>query len=156
MKRIILLVTVSILLFSSLAQSQVNPNAIGLRLSSGNSGYGSEISYQRRLSESNRLELDFGFRLNESVYLNYLFVTVVYQWVWNITNGLNWYVGPGGQLGLFNNGIALSAGGQLGLEFDFNKLDVPLILSLDTRPMLRFMSFTTFGYGGAFALRYTF
>lgn len=77
---------------------------------------------------------------------------------------MNWYVGPGAQLGFYQNkwntnddGITLALGGQIGLEFDFNELGAPLLLSLDTRPMWGFIGGGSgFGYGGALGLRYTF
>ena len=46
--------------FSSQAQD-ISKNALGLRLGDSD-GFGGEISYQRGLSDNNRLELDLGFR----------------------------------------------------------------------------------------------
>ena len=132
-------------------QSQVNPHAIGLRGGGGAFGIGGEISYQHGLGESNRLELDLGAN-------SYYFVlSGIYHWNWNITGGLNWFIGPGVQLGSFKEGgLLLSAGGQIGLEYDFNEHGVPLLLGLDTRPMIIFNNAYSYGWGGAFSLRYTF
>jgi hypothetical protein len=155
-KRILVLTLVLSLTFYG--TSQVNPHAIGLRGGSGNFGYGGEISYQHGFGDANRLELDLGARRNK--YYGLTVLTGIYHWVWNITEGLNWYVGPGAQLGLYNGseaGLWLSVGGQIGIEYDFNQHDIPLLLGLDTRPMFLLNSaYSGFGYGGAFSLRYTF
>ncbi len=146
--------------------AQVNPHAIGIRGGSGTFGNGAEISYQHGFGDANRLELDLGWRGNRNNGNDYssFGLTGIYHWVWNITSGLNWYVGPGAQLGFYQNksnnnddGITLALGGQVGLEFDFNELGAPLLLSLDTRPMWGFVGGGSgFGYGGALGLRYTF
>ena len=68
----------------------------------------------------------------------------LFQWVWNIDGGFNWYAGPGIGLGAYrfdNPGgqnfrdsfVFLS--GALGIEYKF---DIPLLLSLDIRPELGF------------------
>jgi len=151
--------------FSLNAQSQVNPHAIGIRGLSGNFGFGGEISYQHGLGSANRLEVDIGWRGNNGINgYGHSALTGIYHWVWNITDGLNWYVGPGAQLGLYrdkwndnDDGITLGLGGQIGLEYDFNTLGAPLLLGLDTRPMWGFNGGVSgIGYGAAFSLRFTF
>lgn len=151
--------------FSSVAQ--VNPHAIGLRGGSGSYGSGAEISYQHGLGDANRIELDLGWGGNNSIVNNYsrLYVAGIYHWNWNITEGLNWFAGPGAVLGLHSgknnsvdDGLTLGVGGQVGIEYDFNDLDVPLLLGFDVRPMWRFIGYNSgnAGFGGAFSLRYTF
>lgn len=79
----------------------------------------------------------------------------------NIDGGLNWYIGPGGTVGIHEYDdnpayLNISLGGQLGLEFDFNTIDAPLLLSLDVRPMWDFLGDNSgLGWGGAMGLRYT-
>lgn len=145
------------------AASQVNPHAIGLRGGGGSYGNGVEISYQHGLGDANRLELDLG--LSAGSNHQHFVLSGIYHWAWNITSGLNWYVGPGAQLGLYqykvsngnDGGITLAIGGQIGIEFDFNELGAPFVLSLDTRPMWGLVgNGSGFGYGGALGLRYTF
>lgn len=129
---------------SSQAQDR---NALGLRLGD-NDGFGGEISYQRTLASSNRLELDLGWR--DAKYYDALKLAALYQWVWNIDGGFNWYAGVGGGLGTweFNNddlppgidggddsGTFLFVAGDIGIEYNF---DIPLQLSLDIRPELYF------------------
>jgi hypothetical protein len=142
--------------------SQVNPNAIGVRGGAGNNGSGVELSYQKGMGDANRLELDLGFR-GSSLY-SHLIVTGLYHWVKNITSGLNWYIGPGAQVGLYsyknssiNGGVTLALGGQLGLEFDFSSLDIPFLISIDTRPMWGFNGGSSgLNWGGNAAIRYLF
>jgi hypothetical protein len=137
------------LAFSTHAQDK---NALGLRLGD-NDGFGGEISYQRDLSAGNRLELDLGWR--NSDYYDAIKLAALYQWVWNIDGGFNWYAGAGGGLGTweYNNdrdlppwangndfdgddsGTFLFLAGDIGIEYNF---DFPLRLSLDVRPEFYF------------------
>ncbi|WP_320814734.1 hypothetical protein [Flavobacterium sp.] len=125
------------LVFSVNAQ-EISKNALGLRLGD-NDGFGGEISYQRALSTNNRLELDLGWR--NSKHVDAFKLTGLYQWVWNIEGGFNWYAGVGGGLGSWSvdkeygdaSGTFFFAAGDLGIEYLF---DFPLQLSLDIRPEL--------------------
>ena len=125
------------LAFSAQAQD-ISKNALGLRLGD-NDGFGGELSYQRGLGDNNRLELDLGWR--NSKHVDAFKLTGLYQWVWNIDGGLNWYAGVGGGVGSYNrdyydnrdynNGVFAFAAGDIGLEYNF---DFPLLISLDFRP----------------------
>jgi opacity protein-like surface antigen len=143
MKKIILSAFMLIgLAFSAQAQD-ISKNALGLRLGD-NDGFGSELSYQRGLSKNNRLELDLGWRNSK----NYDAIKLVglYQWVWNIDGGFNWYAGVGGGVGSWsyngpgdpdpNGGTFLLAAGDIGIEYNFK--EAPIQLSLDFRPELYF------------------
>jgi hypothetical protein len=138
-------------------------NAIGLRLGN-NDGFGTEISYQNKLSAKNRLEIDLGWRNHNNE--DNLKLTGIYQWVWNIDGGLNWYAGLGAGLGTWkyddkrginDNGSFAFVAGDLGIEYNF---DFPLQLSLDIRPELYFTSDSyidnNFGPDLALAARYRF
>ena len=137
MKKIILSAFMLIgLAFTTQAQD-ISENALGLRLGSNN-GFGGEISYQRGLSEKNRLEIDLGWKnKNEEDAFK---LTGIYQWVWEIDGGFNWYAGVGGGLGSWNNdnnnnddgGVFVFAAGDIGIEYGFD--EVPILLSLDLRP----------------------
>ena len=117
--------------------SQVHGHALGLR-GGGNYhyGYGPELSYQLGLGEKNRLEMDLGWYHRKdwnngngwgSGYAYSLTAfSIIYHWDWNITDGLNWYIGPGAQVVLYNekyydnrDGIYIGLGGQIGLEYDW-------------------------------------
>jgi hypothetical protein len=134
MKKLILSAFMLIgLAFSSQAQD-ISKNALGLRLGDNN-GFGGEISYQRGLSSDNRLELDLGWRNSKSI--DAFKLTGIYQWVWEIDNGFNWYAGVGGGLGSWsasndNNGSFVYIAGDIGIEYNFD--EVPIQLSLDARP----------------------
>jgi hypothetical protein len=168
-KRILCLIC-SVFFFTHFS-AQVNPNAIGLRSGGGYGGaYGGEISYQKAFGSENRLEIDFGwsnrrdeFWKNKAWRYNQIAFSGIYHWVYNLTEGLNWFIGPGAQIGFFddyyneNSGISLALGGQIGIEYDFNQHSVPLLLGFDVRPMIDFVGYYAgFGGGVAFSLRYTF
>jgi hypothetical protein len=139
MKKIILSAFMLIgLAFSAQAQD-ISKNALGLRLGD-NDGFGGEVSYQRGLSKNNRLELDLGWR-NSNDYDAWK-VVGLYQWVWEIDNGFNWYAGVGAGLGSWsyngpgnsnkNSGTIILAAGDIGIEYNFK--EAPIQLSLDFRP----------------------
>ncbi|MBC7523908.1 MAG: hypothetical protein H7239_05670 [Flavobacterium sp.] len=149
------------------AQSQVaSKNALGLRLGS-NDGFGGEISYQRELSKSNRLEFDLGFRNSKNV--DAFKAVGLYQWVWNIDKGFNWYAGLGAGIGSFsysyydgnknqkNTGTFGLLAGDIGIEYNF---DVPIQLALDYRPEFYLNAndyrSTNFGSDIALSIRYRF
>lgn len=166
MKKIIVL---AIMLFGLTigAQAQsISKNAIGLRLGD-NDGFGGEISYQRKLSENNRLELDLGFRNNPNY--DAFKLAAIYQWVWNIDKGFYWFAGVGGGVGSWrqdynkdgmqydDSGAILFVAGDVGIEYNF---DIPLQLALDVRPEIYFNSDkyreNNFGPDVAFSVRYRF
>jgi hypothetical protein len=164
MKKVILSAMMLIgLAFTAQAQD-ISKNALGLRLGD-NDGFGGEISYQRGLSKNNRLELDLGFRNSNEV--DAFKLTGVYQWVWNIDGGFNWYAGVGGGLGSWSydyrangnqykdNGTFVFVAGDIGIEYDF---DIPLLLSLDFRPEFGGRGYYENNYGSdiAVSVRYQF
>ncbi len=144
---------------SLIASAQISPRAIGLRFGGDGSINGAEISYQQKMGKANRLELDFGYAFS-SVHSR-LFVVGIYHWHWNIKDGLNWYAGPGASAGLFaydggDGYLNIGLGGQIGLEYNFNKHDLPLLLSIDARPIWDFLgSNAGLGWGASLGLRYT-
>lgn len=167
MKKIILSAFMLIgLAFSAQAQD-ISKNALGLRFGD-NGGFGGELSYQRALSSNNRLELDLGWRnrsnFNNNTYDdNAIKLAGLYQWVWNIDGGFNWYAGVGGGLGSYSydnggnhyNDTFAFAAGDIGLEYNF---DIPLLVSLDFRPEFGGNGYYKKNYGSDIALsvRYQF
>lgn len=168
--RVLLLIIIGFTL-STRTSAQVHAHAIGLR--GGYSEYygnGGELTYQLGLGEKNRLELDLGSyrRKNWNNGIGWgssdyriLSITGVYHWVWNIKDGLNWFVGPGAQIIFYNeknyddnDGAYLSIGGQIGLEYDFSQHGAPLQLGLDYRPMFLFGWYESYGHGAALSLRF--
>lgn len=129
--------------FCSNAQ-EIAKNAIGLRIGGGN-GFDAEVSYQRAVgADNNRLEFDLG--IEDDKYFSAVQLVGIYQWVWNIEGGFNWYAGPGVGVGFYSfdddrydfpgrdndpsEAYALITG-NVGIEYSF---DFPLLLSLDFRP----------------------
>ena len=157
MRKIIVSIT-TIIIFSFAANAQIEEHAIGVRLGGGNYGGGFEASYQYGLGDVNRLEFDLG--LNSQNGVSYMSLAGIYQWVWNldaVSDGFNWYAGPGAQLLLVSNATAVGFGGQIGVEYNLNgPADVPLTISLDTRPMFNlFSEGSEFGWEIALGIRYT-
>jgi len=153
---------ISALLFVGMGyyvNAQVHPHALGLRLGGNGDVNGVELSYQKGFNDVNRLELDLGFAGNP--HHNRVFLLGIYHWDWNITDGLNWYIGPGAGIGFYSydegdDYFNVAIGGQIGLEYDFNTLDAPILLTLDTRPMWDFVGDDAgFGWGVALGVRFT-
>jgi opacity protein-like surface antigen len=119
---------IMVAVFAVAAFAKAQDNALGIRLTGG-----AEVSYQRMLSQTNRLEFNLGWGWNTSALSGF------YQWVNPITNGLKWYIGPGASLGFYSHngesGSSIGVGGTIGLEYNF---DFPLQLSLDWRPIINF------------------
>lgn len=162
MKKVIVLTVLFVGAVLSSQAQEISKNSIGLRLGD-NDGFGAEISYQRRLTPINRLEFDLGWRNSDEV--DAIKLAGMYQWVWNIDKGLNWYAGAGGGIGSWsysnegesNNGSFVLISGNLGIEYQF---DFPLQLTLDVRPEIYLLSGdyreTNFGPDLALGIRYRF
>ncbi|UAM98457.1 hypothetical protein K8354_01105 [Polaribacter litorisediminis] len=160
MKKVVFLFSLVIGAFTVNAQD-ISKNAIGLRLGD-NDGFGGEISYQRALGNNNRLEIDLGLRDNK--HYDGFKATAIYQWVWNIEGGFNWYAGVGGGLGNYSgkhndddnySETFIFAAGDIGIEYNFP--EVPILLSLDLRPEFGFgNNFNDYASDIAFSIRYQF
>ncbi len=150
------------LAFSVKAQD-IAKNALGLRLGD-NDGFGVEVSYQKGFSKNNRLELDLGFSNSNDV--DAFKLVGLYQWIWEIDRGFNWYAGVGAGLGSWSydkggysdSGTFLLAAGDIGIEYNFQ--EAPIQLSLDLRPEIYFNSDKyredSFGPDIAIGIRYRF
>ena len=138
MKKIFLIIAIAFTSTFSMNAQDISENAIGIRFGS-NDGFGGEVSYQRKLSEDTRLELDLGLRSNKGV--DSFKLTGIHQWVWPLGDQFNWYAGVGGGIGSWKvksidaSETVLYAAGNVGIEFD---LDIPLLISLDYRPEIGF------------------
>ncbi|WP_026449896.1 hypothetical protein [Aequorivita capsosiphonis] len=128
------------------SSQEISKNAIGLRLSESD-GFGPEVNYQRALGDNNRLEL--GLAWHSKRYWDAVKLTGIYQWIWNIDGGFNWYAGPGAGVGLVSydyndyppyrrddksEAFAFITG-DVGIEYSF---DFPLLVSFDFRPQANF------------------
>lgn len=137
---------------------EIADNAIGLRIGDSD-GLGTEVTYQRALGGNNRLELDLGWRTGNS-FDGFKFAGL-YQWVWNIDGGFNWYAGVGGGVGSYDFDAPINdsetfffAAGDIGIEYNF---DIPLLISLDFRPEFGFGDFNdNLDFDIALGVRYQF
>ncbi len=141
MKKLVLIAVAFLGATVAVSAQDIAENALGLRIG-GDDAFGVEVSYQRALGDANRLELDLGIRSGDN-YDGFK-LAGIYQWVWNIDGGFNWYAGPGAGLANYNydrrfddgrdfdeSQTYLFVGGNIGIEYNF---DIPLLLSLDFRP----------------------
>ncbi len=132
------LVFTAMLIIGSLyhtSAQDISEHAIGIR-TGDNDGFGYAISYQRKIKDINRIEVDLGFRDNKN--FDAWKLTGLYHWVWNIDGGFNWYAGFGAGIGTYNNkfnndddGLFVNADGNIGIEYNF---EIPLLISIDFRP----------------------
>ncbi len=166
MKRIYISLTLIILLVK-LTAAQITEHALGIRFGSVY-GLGTEFSYQQGLTSNHRLELDLGYS-SDYEYMNdfrhdynsWIF-SGLYHWIKPISNGLSWYYGPGGKVGIwsnnliygsrYDNGLFLSAAGDVGMEYSFPS---GIQLALDARPELGLINHGS-GLNIGFAVRYQF
>ncbi|MCI2082411.1 MAG: porin family protein [Bacteroidales bacterium] len=156
MKKILLTLA---LLCAVMAAGNAQPRAIGVRL-----GYGADFSYQQSASRNNMWDITVGGegKVWDDTKGYWLSASFMYDWVWNIQGGFNWYAGPGFGIGLGMGSYsddegtyAINVGGQIGIEYEFASL--PLNLSLDYRPMYNVLG--TNGdnlYYAALGIRYRF
>lgn len=152
MKKIIILLVLT-LVTSSVVQAQDIPDhAIGIRLASsvtGDEGFGPEITYQKQMfSDHNRLDMNVSYRTNS--WRNTLRAGAYFHWTYNIVDNLNWFAGPGAGIGYidFDNGFSTNfvgfttvnerdntvfgyIGGDFGVDYRF---DFPLQVAFSIRP----------------------
>jgi hypothetical protein len=147
MKKIVLVLGVFFLTTFSINAQEVSDNAIGLRFNQGD-GLGADVSYQKIMTDNNRLEVNLGLRAKFNSFKG----TGLYQWVWSLEDKFNWYAGFGA--GYDSGYAALYGAGVVGIEYNFN---APLLISIDYRPEIGITG-NYDGLGGNFALavRYQF
>ena len=131
-------VIVTILAMVAFATAASAQNCLGARVLvdyDADLNLGAELSFQHGFSDANRLELDFGWQGH--AHHTELSATGVYQWTFPIVGNLGWYVGVGGNIGIWASDnytdVTLSVVGQGGIEYKFDA--VPIKLSFDYRPM---------------------
>ena len=152
MKKIIIAI-VAVFAMSTAANAQIQD--LGVRGAFGSSA-GAELSAMWGLG-GNRLETDLGWAGGHE--WNYINLTGVYQWTWELGSGFGWFAGVGANVGLYtgtnNDGIGLGIAGQIGLEF--NPSAIPFQFTLDFRPQWDILGYHSgFGYAGALGIRYRF
>lgn len=165
MKRIV--TCTALFLFTTIAiqAQEIADHALGLRLG-GSDGFGTEISYQKSIAQTNRLEVDLGWRDGDD--FDAFKLTGLYQWVHVLEGNFNWYYGAGAGLGSVDfdtppnvdnddDGVFLFVAGDVGIEYNFN---IPLLLSLDFRPEIGLAGYdgfdNDFDFDIALSARYQF
>lgn len=149
----------------------ISENALGLRLGDSD-GFGAEISYQRLLGRYTRAEIDLGYR--DSREHDAVKLTGIYQLVYSIDRGFNWYYGFGAGIGSvdfepvqnrnnpnvfeeLDGGFFALVAGDIGIEYNF---DIPVLVSLDIRPEYGVIGFSNFdnrfNFDIALGVRYQF
>lgn len=161
MKKLFLLIILTVGVSFTVFAQKISNNAIGLRLGDSD-GFGAEISYQHALNASSRLELDLGWRDGNNY--DAFKLTGLYQWVMPLEGNFNWFVGAGGGIASFNpdnsrfpnatNDTDLFIAGDVGIEYNF---DIPLMLSLDFKPEIGFGNYNDdLDFDIALGIRYQF
>ncbi len=118
------------------AKAQVNEHALGVRFGSGGG-----ISYQHGLNKKNRLEINLAGDFSSNY--TWLRATGAYQWVFEVSSGLNVFVGPSASVGFLGveeekftgkgqDGLTIYAGGQIGIDYNFQS--IPIQISIDALP----------------------
>lgn len=132
MKKLFLAIYALTLSVFSINAQEISDHAIGIRFGDNN-GFGGEISYQKKLGNANRLEIDLGLRKGDAFK-----ATGSYQWVWELEDRFNWFAGAGGGIASSNGSTAIFGAGVVGIEYNF---DIPLVISLDYRPEIGLTGF---------------
>ncbi len=156
-----LLFVFAMLLSVNMASAQFSNNGIGLRLGSGD-GFGTEISFQHRLKDVNRIELDLGTNSNNQYSAWSL--AGIYQWTYGIDEHLSWFAGAGGRIGSWSQnkayigedntgGMLLAAVGNVGLEYSF---PIGIQIGLDARPEIGLIHGNILRNSLALSVRYQF
>jgi hypothetical protein len=137
---------------------------------------------KERMGQISEVEgtLSLYYKENEDVFLAAFMIDLVYQWRWNIAGGLNFYAGPLTSVGLCLAGYTVTEnnpysghptetekifydacwgiGAQTGVEYNFNDIGAPFILSANIRPELNIMKpeiIDVFSLSFHFGLTYT-
>jgi len=149
----------------TMSAQNISNHALGLRLGDSD-GFGAEISYQKSIARSNRVEIDLGWR--DSRNFDAFKLTGIYQWVRRLDGNFNWFYGVGGGLGSVDfsagsngnvpdGGLFIFGAGDIGIEYNF---DIPLLLSLDFRPEIGLVGYNDFSdnfdFDIALGIRYQF
>lgn len=97
--------------------------------------------------------------LGETLHANVGFddglaISAIYDFKRNLVDGFNWYIGFGGELGLFDD-FTLAAAGEIGIEYAIQEF--PLSVGIDYRPAIGLVGREDF-LGGQYGLniRYRF
>jgi len=139
----IFLIALALFNFTLAANAQeIADHAMGMRLGDSD-GFGAEISYQKRIGDTERLEFGLGWRHSDKY--NAIRAIGLLQWVKPLDQRFNWYTGVGGGIASYSlenvvpgeddSSTSFLVAGNIGIEYDFN---IPLLISFDFRPEFGF------------------
>ena len=145
--------------------SQEKKHEIGLELNQQFGRVKPSLNYLFSFNEKNQIDLTAsfggGFR-NQQNFLNASF-SAYYKRKWNIVGGLNWYTGPGISITHARSSIMdfqstyLGLGLQTGMEYDFSKHKIPIVIGMDVTPEYKFGQGTSFfDLNAGFSVRFKF
>lgn len=137
MKAYTLTLSLLLLMLAGAVHAQrISSHAIGIRLSDGESfeSLDLELSYQKRVFLTGRVEIDLGYRAPFG--LDIAKGVALYEWVFQLNQNIHWYLGGGaGAEAVFFDPdscqVSPLLAGVVGLEYDFN---LPFSVSFDLRP----------------------
>ncbi|MCL2182540.1 MAG: hypothetical protein FWB85_03605 [Chitinispirillia bacterium] len=172
LKSVICAAAAVVVCFTASANAELHPQTIGLRFSGEAKLWGAELSYQKALGETNRLELGllYGERDYKGCNGTIYGIAVAYQWHVPFENpaGFAWYVGPAASAFTFicnwgnhNPRQNAGVGAQIGVDYDLQTTNsIPMVISLDARPIISFLDMkdggTDFLWGISAGVRYLF
>ena len=151
--RTLIFIVASFVVFNS--QAQQYSTAIGIK-----GGYafqsGGGINAKHFLGGASAIEVTLGGGAR------HIWLQALYERNQELSHGVEWYYGFGGDLGSFtnggyngySNGLFIGVDGVVGVEYTFEEF--PLNLALDTGPTLRVIPYVGFGWSGGLAVRYAF
>jgi hypothetical protein len=132
--------------------ADISSNALGIR-GLFSSGAGVELNYQTTALLGPRVEIGASWDFDA----NYIGVGAYWHFLHsNITSGLNWYVGAGPYVSIADNYFGVGGQVPVGIEFNFNSVGVPILLSLDARPGLSVLEAVDFIWDVGLGIRFTF
>lgn len=153
-----LVAAVLLLMAAENGAAQVDPYALGLRLTAG-SYSGTLLSYQHGFDLDTRFQLDVGYGFTPGI--DRLLFSGIYQQAYPIADHWGWFGGLGAVVGFVSTGsttnnsnrLYLGPSGMVGLQYRF---DVPLQLTVDLQPVLNLVPELKLEFGLALGARYVF
>ena len=151
MNRILIILSIA-LSFSCFSQHY--ETAIGIK-AGGHGGGFAGINLKHFVSNKNALEVTLGGS-NRHIRAD-----ILYEWqnATGVAENLDWYIGIGGAAGSWSTsggkhqrGLYILGSAVLGL--DYTLPIVPINIAFDTGPYVGVINSKTFGWGGAFGIRY--
>ena len=149
MKKIIQLIIVLLVFFTSKVSAQDYRFALGIRLSNATPTLNNSITGKYFVTDRNAIEgiVSFGNRFGVGALLEF-------HRPFNVA-GLSWFYGAGAYVGFEDKKTYLGPTGILGLDYKFT--NIPLNLSLDWKPELDILPDINFVPDAlAFSVRFTF